>query len=294
MRDPIIVISAPRSGSTLLRYILDTHPQVWCPAETGLGALCRQLLATLDAVESRQQSLASLHHEASAPWRGLRDRVRAAPAWSRWPARHARQVSLERARAICHELAARGLQQHGATVWCERTPENVEELDVLQAVFPDARYICLYRQGMDVIHSFLEGTNYGVGSDFAAIVRDPRNPVADVADYWMDSVELGLALERHVGDRAFSIRYEDMVRSPDQTLPALFAFLGVDWLPDLPQRVYASRHSAGVGDRKAELSRSIDPGRIGKGKDVPVRKLKGRLERMNRLLEALGYSALSG
>src|ERR1700736_5136793 len=34
---PIFIISAARSGSTLLRYLLQAHPDISCPAETNLG-----------------------------------------------------------------------------------------------------------------------------------------------------------------------------------------------------------------------------------------------------------------
>src|SRR5262245_55263685 len=39
----IFILSTPRSGSTLLRYILDTHPDICCPGEISIGALCAHL-----------------------------------------------------------------------------------------------------------------------------------------------------------------------------------------------------------------------------------------------------------
>ncbi|MFN2568680.1 MAG: sulfotransferase [Candidatus Dormibacteria bacterium] len=41
---PIFVVCCSRSGSTLLRYILDTHPLVACPPELHVAQLCRRLL----------------------------------------------------------------------------------------------------------------------------------------------------------------------------------------------------------------------------------------------------------
>jgi hypothetical protein len=40
---PVFVLSCERSGSTLLRYIIDTHPQICSPAHLHLGQLCRSL-----------------------------------------------------------------------------------------------------------------------------------------------------------------------------------------------------------------------------------------------------------
>src|SRR5690349_11887906 len=43
---PIFILSCERSGSTLLRYIIDTHPQVSSPAHLHLGQLCSSLYKT--------------------------------------------------------------------------------------------------------------------------------------------------------------------------------------------------------------------------------------------------------
>src|SRR5262249_42673199 len=42
--DGIIVMGAPRSGTTLLRRILDAHPDIACPGETNLLAACARFL----------------------------------------------------------------------------------------------------------------------------------------------------------------------------------------------------------------------------------------------------------
>ena len=40
---PIFIASHARTGSTLLRYIIDTHPALCCPPELALGQLCSAL-----------------------------------------------------------------------------------------------------------------------------------------------------------------------------------------------------------------------------------------------------------
>jgi Sulfotransferase family len=41
--DPVFVLCNGRSGSTLLRFLLDAHPDLACPPETNLPDLCAQL-----------------------------------------------------------------------------------------------------------------------------------------------------------------------------------------------------------------------------------------------------------
>src|SRR4051794_22780331 len=43
-KEPIFILCHPRSGSTLMRYILDTHEDICCPPELHLGRLAEQLI----------------------------------------------------------------------------------------------------------------------------------------------------------------------------------------------------------------------------------------------------------
>jgi sulfotransferase family protein len=43
LQDPVFVLCMGRSGSTLLRFLLDAHPELACPPETSLPELCGQL-----------------------------------------------------------------------------------------------------------------------------------------------------------------------------------------------------------------------------------------------------------
>ena len=49
--DPVFVICNGRSGSTLLRFLLDAHPQLACPPETNLPALAVQLATVWSLIE---------------------------------------------------------------------------------------------------------------------------------------------------------------------------------------------------------------------------------------------------
>ena len=41
--DPVFVLCCGRSGSTLLRFLLDAHPDLACPPETNVATLCAHL-----------------------------------------------------------------------------------------------------------------------------------------------------------------------------------------------------------------------------------------------------------
>lgn len=58
----LFILSCERSGSTLLRYIVDTHPRIACPGHLYLGRLCQYLYQTMKS--SLGQALAEEKKEA--------------------------------------------------------------------------------------------------------------------------------------------------------------------------------------------------------------------------------------
>src|ERR1700677_4762647 len=49
--DPVFVLCMGRTGSTLLRFLLDAHPDLACPPETSMPALCGQLSVVWSLIE---------------------------------------------------------------------------------------------------------------------------------------------------------------------------------------------------------------------------------------------------
>ena len=64
-RSPVFVLSASRSGSTLLRFVLDSHPDLACPPETGVTAACAGLMHSWDILASSDEQ-AALPADATA------------------------------------------------------------------------------------------------------------------------------------------------------------------------------------------------------------------------------------
>jgi len=54
--DPVFVLCNGRSGSTLLRFMLDAHPDLACPPETNLPGLCVQLATVWSLIEGAPMS----------------------------------------------------------------------------------------------------------------------------------------------------------------------------------------------------------------------------------------------
>jgi hypothetical protein len=199
---------------------------------------------------------------------------------------------IEKVRQSVSALMAEYATAKGKRLWCDKTPANLQALEILDAVFPDAKYICLYRNGMDVVHSCLEISGRdGFVAEFDPYVRkNPENLIAAMVDSWTDKTRKLLTFERKNQDKCFRITYEAMVLDTIPTLKAMFAFLGLHFDPRLLESVFLVRHDEGVGDDRIRFSKGISRRSLGKGSRVSRAKIPSDLlEQMNALLSELNY-----
>ena len=272
---PIFILCCARSGSTLLRYVLDAHPDLACPPEMHLGRLCEDLRWSI-----------SLAHGYEVSTQGpIRMEVeRTTPA-----------VVLEKCRQAIDTIMADYLDRVGKPRWCDKSVVNIDHLPLLHEVFPDAKFVCLYRNCMDVVHSGLEVSRLGFSAyGFAGhVAKRLDNTVGALVDYWCDNVERIHAFEQENPGVAYRLRYEDLVLDPDATLPPLLRFLGLREDPGLADRVFKVPHQHGPGDTNIAYARKIDTKSIGKGSGLSVRQLSAKdMARANALLADLDYAPI--
>jgi protein-tyrosine sulfotransferase len=262
---PIFILSCPRSGSTLLRYILDTHPDICSPGELHLGRLCKSLKQMLTHLCIEQFKLHSKKTEE--------------------------RINSEIRRFVSEKMSDYATSK-GKQVWCEKTPANLDYLGDLSNVFKEAKYICLHRHCMDVVHSCLSvnaGINEGVNGDFVYYARN-RNKISTLVDGWINNTRKLLEFERENPSKCFSIKYESLVTAPGVALRGLFSFLEREWDPALLDRVFTQSHDPGPGDVKVRFSKSIHARSIGISAGIPIKGIDGRLlQSMNNLLAELEY-----
>lgn len=267
---PTFILSCERSGSTLLRLIVDTHSQIACPGQLYLGPLSEDLYRAV------YYSLGQTYESATE-----RDRV---------------ELVLREVRAMVGGMMERYAAARNKRFWCEKTTLNVDYLKTLSALFPEARYLCLYRNCMDVVQSCLKFNPLGFMPELVPYVRrDPENLVAAMAENWLERNETISAFEAAHADRCFRIHYESLAGDPEAVLPPLFEFLGVGWEENILRKVFSVTHDQGEGDLKVLFSKRINADSIGKGRSIPLAAVPdGLRERIDRLNERLGYPGLEG
>ena len=275
--DPVFVVCAGRSGSTLLRFLLDAHPDLACPPETRLPAMCAQIATVWQQLASSPQP-----DSATPKDRGGQPSV-LAPA-------------VAGIRQAMNLMVGPYLAQRGKRRYCDKSLGAAEHVPVLREVFSGAKFLCLYRHPMDVIASGIEACPWGLsGFGFDAYAAgSPGNAVKALAQFWADNATQILAAEEQLGDRAYRIRYEDLVAEPEGVSDGIFRFLGARPAPGISAACFApERERLGPGDYKIWHTTRISADSVGRGWTVPAEMMGPALMTMvNELAAKLGYAQI--
>jgi hypothetical protein len=267
---PVFVLCMGRSGSTLLRFVLDAHPDLACPPETSLPALCGQLAVVWSLIEG-------------APLSEVRGDVP--------PAVPDRAVA--GIRHVVDLMTGSYLERRGKRRFCDKSLGSARYANMLVRAWPEARFLCLYRHPMDVIRSGLDACPWGLnGYGFDAYIgSSPGNAVLALARYWLDNAQAIAAAEERFPERCHRVRYEDLTAAPAATAGEIFDFLGVDRVADIEERCLAAEHERfGPGDHKIWHTAAITTGSVGGGESVPTGLIPPpMLEGINELAGRLGY-----
>lgn len=207
---PFFVVGSGRSGTTLLRRLLQASPELHVPPELhALGEAIRvyRRNCTLPWPELVRATLGVFAFDRTFDEFGLDPRELAERIDRLAPGRRSLAALLD---ALYRTHAERSGKAQAR--WGDKTPLNAFALGAILAVFPRARFVHVVRDGVDVCHSFVRAS---LQPDLGA-----------AAARWRDSVAAVRAFaERHPA-RCHELRYEALVREPRATAAALFDFLG--------------------------------------------------------------------
>lgn len=271
---PVFILGTSRSGTTLLRFIIDSHPEFACPPETGLPMACAQLARVWMTTEL-------------------------AGSGQRWKPDDAVSLSADAAAAIrraTDEAMAGYLRARGKARWCDKSLEASQMVDVIAQVYPDAKFLVLTRHVMDVIASGVEACPWGLsrfGYD-PYVAQYPGNSVAAIGAYWLACVQASLEFSDKHPERCHLLRYEDLVTAPEEVMAEVFGFLGVQQVPGIAEACFRTPHDQdGPGDEKIWFTGGVHDASVGRGVSVPVAAFPASLrEVVNGLLDRLGYRML--
>jgi hypothetical protein len=222
------VVGVGRSGTTLLRLMLDSHPELALPPETGF----------LPAIHERREEL-----DAET----LADLLVAAPQWPDFHLDEAElRAELRRLRPFSAAAGARCFyrlyaRRFGKCRWGDKTPVHGRHMPAIQELLPEARFVHLIRDGRDVALS-LRPLWFAPGQDARTLAR-----------YWRDGIEAArrdAPRLRHY----IEFRYEELTAEPERVLTGVCDFLELSYTREM--LAYPARAAA----RLAEVRDQQQPG----------------------------------
>jgi hypothetical protein len=268
--DPVFVLCCGRSGSTLLRFLLDAHPDLACPPETNMAALCAHLASVWSLLAGTPLPVEPSDEPPVIPG-----------------------AAIAGIRRDLDVMVGPYLARRGKKRYCDKSLGAAEHADLLVRLFPEAKFVCLYRHPADVIASGIEACPWGLkgfGFDRYA-AESPGNAVLALARFWADHAAAIQAVEERFPGRCHRVRYEDLVADPEAVADGIFRFLGVSAQPGISGRCFTpERERAGRADYKIWHTSRIDTSSVGRGWSTPANLIEPAVAaRVNELAGKLGY-----
>ncbi len=255
------IVGAGRSGTTLLRLMLDSHPDMAIPPETHfIPQICQEWQENCNQREFFLQSL--VNH-------------------SRWEDFHIDSTVLkERIAAIDPFDLTQGLrafyklyaERFGKSRWGDKTPPYVTFMKLIQKCIPEARFVHIIRDGRDV----------------ALSVRDKwfgPNSIEEAANRWVWVIAEARRQAQNL-DHYLEIHYKDLILNPTDSLKHICKFISLPWdsamlnyyeraderLKELKRNVVTPNGDKLIsGDERLAIhvttTHQLDPGKIGRWKN---------------------------
>ena len=240
---PVFIISAPRSGSTLLFETLQRAPAIHT-----IGSESHRLIESIPTLGIADRGFESNRLQAIDATPDVRDELRAR----------------FRARAVDRDGTPAPTASRFRLL--EKTPKNALRIPFLREVFPEALFVYLYRDPRQVLSSMIDAWLSGKFQTYPGLPGWPHaywsllltpgwrelagKPLQEiVAGQWQCATTVMLDdLAALPADRWTALRYDAFIAEPDARIGALCQALGLQWDQSLGRALPLSRFTLSPPD----------------------------------------------
>jgi len=242
------VLGFPRSGTTLLGKLLGAHPQISCPPETNILNSCGRFLRE----ESRTEG----------PPIGVLSGLELADIDP--------DIALDALRQLFFTIQDKSANR--ATVKVEKSGFDIFYIDEIELLLKEhCRFICLTRNPFDVVVSVKElmDTIGIVLPEFQVYAQTIPNQHEAFAQAWVDCTERMVKFIAANPENCFSLKYEDLVAEPLQSMQKITDFMGLEEYQgkDL-ENAFNADSQIGLGDWKIYESDKVENDRTDRWRKI--------------------------
>ena len=276
----VFIVGCPRSGTTLLQRIVDSHPQIaimrretdWIP-----GYFKQRIGLTPEGLVT-PELISQLLEYRTSPKLGIDRQQLEKLLGSGEPVSYARFVS-----GIFDVYG----KAQGKTLAGDKSPGYCREIHLLHGLWPKAKFVHLIRDGRDVC---LSANNWAKAAKLANVFATwSEDPITTAALWWTWHVraarEKSQTLEPNL---YYELRYESLVSHPADECARLCGFLGLPY-DEAMLRFHEghTRTKPGLDAKHAWLP--ITPGIRDWRSELPAKDLERFEAAAGELLDDLGY-----
>jgi protein-tyrosine sulfotransferase len=205
---PIFIVGVPRSGTTLLRVMLDSHPNL------AVGPECPWIGGSYGDLTSFRDLYQSLVTDRRGPIRNFEGITEA-------------HVAEALGKAIAGILDAYALAR-GKQRWLEKTPNHIADIPFIVKLFPRCKFIHIVRDGRDVAcSSFAESVTWGGELYFGE--KPIPNTRLNALLRWCSWLSQFQRWAKELNLEVCQIQYESLIAEPRPTLEKILRFIEEPW-----------------------------------------------------------------
>ncbi len=208
--DPIFIVGTPRSGTTLLRLIIDSHLDVAITPESSFLFRKIGLWSSLYPDLSNKQSIQHFIND-----------LRRLPQVKNWLPEQCTADELVKYFPDMDSLAEtlNAIYSYYALLkgkkrWGDKTPKNLHAVRQILALFPRAKILIMVRDCRDVAMS-LNKAEFSKVSYISAAHR------------WQHDADITQQLIHEYNDRIYLLKYEGLLESPDTSIKSVLYFFNL-------------------------------------------------------------------
>lgn len=207
-KSPIFIVGCPRSGTTLLGLMLDSHPNISIAHEAGIfhflyhhpGKQRWRFSSTVDRQRFFEKLKLNLNLQKAFGQKTISLATRKLQA-----------VEMLTAKFIVDSLFTAYLRETGKAIWGEKTPTYYYHISDILSLYPQAAIICLIRDPRAVFASMKRYASHKKSSLGHWWMT---GNLEEASMRWLDSYESAMKWK----DRIFFVKYEQLVQSPELVL----------------------------------------------------------------------------